>query len=981
MNKRIISIFLSLVMGISTLFCANSFAFAATATEYTSGNYKYTIIDAKKKTIEIIRFNHTEDEENVYIPETLDGYTVQSIGITAFRDSSGIKSITIPSSVKNILCSFDSFDLQEIIVDSNNAFFSSVDGVLYDKSKEKLIRVPYDYQVETFTVPDSVRIIGSYAFYTNKETMLHINIPEGVEELEDYAFYRAGFIELVFPDSLRKIGNYTFNGCYACSIYFGSGLAEIGKQMFISQSGGQTLNLKCITVSPANPIFSSVDGVFFGNCGKDLIVYPQKKKDVDKYKVPDSVTYIHSCAFQHKTFEELDLNNVTKIGDYAFTNATVYKFIIPECLNEFSFYVMQNNCEFTVLNPNCVLKFDFSSFRKNFSIIMKGYNNSTAEEFVKNNTDSRINYTFESLGDYVGSGNKTPTSNHKYVDVVIKPTCINEGYTKYVCTSCGDTYNDHYVEPLGHSPVIDNEIPVSCLSNGLTQGSHCSRCNKVLVEQIEIKALGHSMDDGVIKTNPTCTKNGEKVFSCRNCSYSYGISIASIGHKYIEEIVNPDCTNEGYTKHTCSMCGDTYKDDYKRALGHNIVEDYEVPVGCVTNGLTKGSHCFRCNKVIVEQVEIKASGHSMDDGVIKTSPTCAKNGEQVFSCKNCNYSYSVSIPSIGHKYIEEIVKPDCTNKGYTKHTCSRCGNTYKDNYKNELGHSIITDKAVAATCTKSGLTQGSHCSRCNKVIVEQVEIKASGHSMNNGVIKVKATCTNKGTKVFSCKNCDYSYNVSISATGHKYKSKTTKATLTKAGSAVSSCSTCGNVKSKSTIAKIKSVTISKKSLTYTGKNLSKPTVTVKDSKGNKISTKYYTVKYISRSTGKAVSSIKNIGQYKLKVTFKGNYSGEKYLYFSVKPKKITAKAPSTGSKYVTSKWTKDNSISGYQVVIATDSKFSKNVKTVTIKKNSTASYKFTKLKKGKKYYIKVRSYKTIKVDGRTAKMYSDYSAVKSIKCK
>ena len=105
------------------------------------------------------------------------------------------------------------------------------------------------------------------------------------------------------------------------------------------------------------------------------------------------------------------------------------------------------------------------------------------------------------------------------------------------------------------------------------------------------------------------------------------------------------------------------------------------------------------------------------------------------------------------------------------------------------------------------------------------------------------------------------------------------------------------------------------------------------------------------------------------------------MYFSVKPKKTTIKVPSTGSKYITAKWTKDSSVTGYQVVIATNSSFTKNKKTVTIGKNSTTSYKFTKLKKGTKYYIKVRSYKTIKVDGKSAKMYSNYSSVKSIICK
>lgn len=208
-----------------------------------------------------------------------------------------------------------------------------------------------------------------------------------------------------------------------------------------------------------------------------------------------------------------------------------------------------------------------------------------------------------------------------------------------------------------------------------------------------------------------------------------------------------------------------------------------------------------------------------------------------------------------------------------------------------------------------------------------------------------------------------------------------KATLKSNGTKRTVCNKCGKVISTNTIKFAKSFTISKSSYTYSGKPLAKPTVTVKDSAGNKISSSNYTVSYISRSSNKPVSTIKGIGQYKIKVTLKGEYSGTKYLYFSVNPKKPTLKNLSSKSNSITATWAKDNSISGYQILIATDSNFTKNKKTVTISKNSTTSYKFNKLNKGKKYYIKIRAYKTIKVDGKSAKIYGPYCACKSVKYK
>ena len=123
---------------------------------------------------------------------------------------------------------------------------------------------------------------------------------------------------------------------------------------------------------------------------------------------------------------------------------------------------------------------------------------------------------------------------------------------------------------------------------------------------------------------------------------------------------------------------------------------------------------------------------------------------------------------------------------------------------------------------------------------------------------------------------------------------------------------------------------------------------------------------------------------------KGNYTGTTTKTFKINPKGTTLKAPSNytvGKTYVTVKWNTQTEkmstarITGYQVMLATNSKFTKGKKTVTIAGYSKSSNKVTGLKGGKKYYVKIRTYKEVKVDGKTVKLYSPWSKSKTVTTK
>jgi len=182
------------------------------------------------------------------------------------------------------------------------------------------------------------------------------------------------------------------------------------------------------------------------------------------------------------------------------------------------------------------------------------------------------------------------------------------------------------------------------------------------------------------------------------------------------------------------------------------------------------------------------------------------------------------------------------------------------------------------------------------------------------------------------------------------------------------CSGSKDISITKAAANTTSVKLSSASYVYSGK-VRKPTVKVYNNKGKQISASNYTVKY--------AAGRKNVGKYKVIVTFKNNYKGKKNLYFKINPKGTTINKLTSSKKAFTVKWNKKTvQITGYQLRYSVSSNM-KNSKTKTIKSSKTTSKKITKLKANKKYYVQVRTYKTVK----GIKYYSSWSKAKVVKTK
>ncbi len=209
------------------------------------------------------------------------------------------------------------------------------------------------------------------------------------------------------------------------------------------------------------------------------------------------------------------------------------------------------------------------------------------------------------------------------------------------------------------------------------------------------------------------------------------------------------------------------------------------------------------------------------------------------------------------------------------------------------------------------------------------------HTWNSGTVTKKASLTTNGVKTYTCKSC--------------------KATKTEA------------------IPKASNIKLSKTAYTYNGK-VQKPSVTVKDSKG----------KALKNGTDYNVSypkGMKNVGKYTVKVTLKGNYSGSKSMTYNINPKGTSVSKVTAAKKGFKVTWKKQTTqTTGYQVQYSTSSKF-KSAKTVTISKNKTTSKSVGKLSAKKKYYVRVRTYKTVKIGGKSVKLYSGWSKAKSVTTK
>ena len=198
--------------------------------------------------------------------------------------------------------------------------------------------------------------------------------------------------------------------------------------------------------------------------------------------------------------------------------------------------------------------------------------------------------------------------------IVKAATCKESGESVRVCTLCSEREEKAIEKTDDHTPVIDAAVPATCKDTGLSEGSHCSLCDKVLVEQVVVPTT----DDHTLVIDAAVPA------TCKDTGLSEGSHCSLCGKVLVEQVVVPTTDN------------------------HTPIIDAAVPATCKDTGLSEGSHCSLCGKVLVEQVVVPTT----DDHDIAAADCMLL----VSYCKNCDYKVESS-----SKHV--IVDGVCTGCG------------------------------------------------------------------------------------------------------------------------------------------------------------------------------------------------------------------------------------------------------------------------------------------------------------------------------
>ena len=351
-----------------------------------------------------------------------------------------------------------------------------------------------------------------------------------------------------------------------------------------------------------------------------------------------------------------------------------------------------------------------------------------------------------------------------------------------------------------------------------------------------IECIKHDWDEGKVTTEPTCTKEGIKTYTCKNCATTKTEIIKSLGHNYSTEWTidkEATCQEEGSKSHHCIRCDDKKDVTTIPKTDHNWDSGVETTKATCTKDGVKTYTCKDCKTTKTEI--INALGHDYSSAwTIDKEATCKEEGSKSHHCTRCDDKKDITtIFKTDHHFDSGVVTKEatCTQSGVKTYTCKDCKTTKTEIIK-ASGHDYSNEWTIdkESTCQVEG-SKSHHCTRCDDK-KDVTVIPKLNHDWDSGVETTKATCTQSGVKTYTCKDCKTTKTETIKALGHNYSSDWTidkTATCTQEGSKSHHCTRCNDKKDVTVIPKLnhnwdsgvettKATCIKKGVKTYTCKN-------------------------------------------------------------------------------------------------------------------------------------------------------------------
>ena len=583
MKKRVLSLLLVLLMVVS-LVPTSAFAANDVVSYGVTGGYLYF----DRSTGEIVDCDETVTE--AAIPSVIRDKEVKRIAPYAFEDCNVLKRITIPSTLTRLSeqAFFGCGGLESIEVDKSNSAFLSEGGVLFSKDRAALYVYPCNKPDEIYTIPSSVICIYDNAFFANTRAK-KIVISENTRVIGNGAFFSCDSLEEIFvPKGVESIGYAAFSCCE---------------------------RLENISVAKDNPSYREIDGVVFSNDMTVLEGYPAGKTDTTyvipngvKYigewafgacdqliniTLPDGIVFVGASAFYDCTgLKSITLpSSVSYIGDRAFkVCGSIETITIPSGVKEIGEETFMICTSLKSINiPKSVTKIGNSAFDCCDSLTDVYYEGSSSQWRSINLAEYNTALT---------SANIHFNSHvHTYEGyTVTSPTCTEPGYTTHKCTSCDYSYNDSYIEPLGHNYTEEVTEP-TCTEGGYTTYT-CSVCGDSYKGSY-VDPLGHDYKNG------TCTRCGVKDPNYKPQANFIDVAAGSYCYDAVQWAVANGITNGTDTTHFSPNAGCTRGQVVTflwRAAGEPTVGGnvgfvdvapgsycYEAVKWAVANGITKGT--------------------------------------------------------------------------------------------------------------------------------------------------------------------------------------------------------------------------------------------------------------------------------------------------------------------------------------------------------------------------------------------------------